>query len=328
MENKGITPRNSGGSSPSGTRKHRIRITLLRVANREVCGEDKSNGQSAEGEGKRMICKIWFERVRDAASLFWARVGWSLVLLLGLFAADSYAKKLGPVEWSLSTDAASVAPGSAVLLRLKAMIAPGFHLYSLTTPQGGPIATTIRITSPEIAGVSIYEPKPERHTDPSFNIPVETYSGEVDFLISATLKKDAAEGPLMLDATVRYQACSDRICLPPVERLAVSTISIQKSAGATNIRIPKEYVQTGGPVRERSGPSQSEAPLSPDFLLLAFGFGLAAIFTPCVFPMMPLTVSYFLKRNQAMRRVVLFQALLFCAGIVILFSALALLVTL
>jgi hypothetical protein len=135
-----------------------------------MCGEDKSNGQSAEGEGKRMTCKIWFERVRVAASLFWARVGWSLVLLLGLFAADSYAKKLGPVEWSLSTDAASVAPGSAVLLRLKAMIAPGFHLYSLTTPQGGPIATTIRITSPEIAVVSIYEPKPERHTDPSSTV--------------------------------------------------------------------------------------------------------------------------------------------------------------
>ena len=37
-----------------------------------------------------MTCKIWFERVRVAASLFWARVGWSLVLLLGLFAADSY----------------------------------------------------------------------------------------------------------------------------------------------------------------------------------------------------------------------------------------------
>src|SRR5260370_29218412 len=118
-----------------------------------------------------MTCKIWFERVRVAASLFWVRVGWSLVLLLGLFAADSYAKKLGPVEWSLSTDAASVAPGSAVLLRLKPMIAPGFHLYSLTTPHSGPIATTIRITSPEIAGDSIYEPKPAPPPHPSLTIP-------------------------------------------------------------------------------------------------------------------------------------------------------------
>jgi len=275
-----------------------------------------------------MTCRIWFEAVRGAASLFPSRVGWSVVLLLGLFAVNSHAKKIGPVEWSLSTDATSVAPGSSVLLRLKAVIAPGFHLYSLTTPQGGPIPTTIRIAAPPIAGVSIYEPKPERHTDPSFNIPVETYSGEVDFLISTTLRKDVAEGPLMLDATVRYQACSDRICLPPVERLAVSTISIQKSAGATNIRIPKEYVQTGKPVRERSGPAKSGPHLSPDFLLLAFGFGLAAIFTPCVFPMMPLTVSYFLKRNHANRRAVVFQALLFCAGIVVLFSALGLLVTL
>jgi len=62
------------------------------------------------------------------------------------------------------------------------------------------------------------------------------------------------------------------------------------------------------------------------FLLVAFGFGLAAIFTPCVFPMIPITMSFFLNR-QGTRRESVFQAVLFCLGIVVLFSGLGLMTT-
>jgi thiol:disulfide interchange protein len=62
------------------------------------------------------------------------------------------------------------------------------------------------------------------------------------------------------------------------------------------------------------------------FLLVAFGFGLAAIFTPCVFPMIPITMSFFLNR-QGTRRESVFHAVLFCLGIVVLFSGLGLLTT-
>ncbi|MCL4402916.1 MAG: glycosyltransferase, partial [Acidobacteria bacterium] len=58
------------------------------------------------------------------------------------------------------------------------------------------------------------------------------------------------------------------------------------------------------------------------FLLLAFGFGLAAIFTPCVFPMIPITVSFFLNRQSSV-----FQAVVFSLGIVVLFSGLGLITT-
>jgi cytochrome c biogenesis protein CcdA len=61
---------------------------------------------------------------------------------------------------------------------------------------------------------------------------------------------------------------------------------------------------------------------------LAFVSGLAALFTPWVFPMVPLTVSYFRNRNPSDRRAALSQALLFCAGIVILFAAIGFVATL
>ncbi|HEY2018324.1 MAG TPA: cytochrome c biogenesis protein CcdA, partial [Bryobacteraceae bacterium] len=63
------------------------------------------------------------------------------------------------------------------------------------------------------------------------------------------------------------------------------------------------------------------------FLLVAFGFGLASIFTPCVFPMIPITMSYFLNRQAGSRRDSVMQAVVFCLGIIVLFSGLGLLLT-
>ena len=54
----------------------------------------------------------------------------------------------------------------------------------------------------------------------------------------------------------------------------------------------------------------------------AFGFGLASIFTPCVFPMIPITMSYFVNKQGSLR-----QAVIFCLGIIVLFSGIGLLVT-
>jgi thiol:disulfide interchange protein DsbD len=61
--------------------------------------------------------------------------------------------------------------------------------------------------------------------------------------------------------------------------------------------------------------------------LVAFGLGIAAIFTPCVFPMIPITVSFFLQKGNLSRGQGLFQALLFSLGIVVLFSGLGLITT-
>ena len=63
------------------------------------------------------------------------------------------------------------------------------------------------------------------------------------------------------------------------------------------------------------------------FLSVAFGFGLGAVFTPCVFPMIPITMSYFLNRRSEDRREGIIHAVVFCLGIVALFTALGLLVT-
>jgi len=244
-----------------------------------------------------------------------------LAILLAAALSPASAQKLDPVQWTLSSDSQKAAPGSSVTLKLTAKLDENWHLYSLTTPKGGPIPTTAGLAENQtIAGFKLYQPKPARKFDPNFNLDTETFEKEAVFWITADLKKDAPSGPLELTAQVRYQACDDRQCLPPRKKTASFTLVVDPSAppAAGFVRSP-EYTEIGAATPAASA---SPAPAKTDdnmlsFVLTAFGFGLATIFTPCVFPMIPITVSFFLGQRGG-----IVQALVFCLGIIVLFCAL------
>jgi thiol:disulfide interchange protein DsbD len=233
-----------------------------------------------------------------------------------------YAINLNPVEWSLRAEDEKVPPGSTIVLRLHAVIADGYHLYSFTTPAGGPIKTTASFhANPDIRNLRVYQPRPDRHQDPTLNVPVETFQSGVDFLISGELPKNAAPGNAIVTGSVRYQACSDQICLPPVTKTATTSITVQPGAVVAKASIPGGYQLVSGsePILTTR---QNKAKLSIGwhFVLLAFGFGLAALFTPCVFPMIPMTISFFVGGQSSGSGAPLRGAVLFCSGIVVLFS--------
>src|SRR5215472_16106046 len=243
--------------------------------------------------------------------------------LLSVFGAED------PVKWALTFEAGTAQPGSHVLAKFTAKIEPGWHLYSLTTPKGGPIPSTSSLAeSPVVSSFKLYQPKPERKLDPNFQIDTETFANEVVLLYDIELKKDAPVGPAEITAQVRYQCCNDRSCLPPKRKSASATITIDPAAKVQAVAIPPGYTEFR-PVADAPS-TAAPAPVVPApeasgfglFLLTAFGAGLAAIFTPCVFPMIPFTVSYFVNRQTGNRRDGVFQAVLFCLGIVVMFTGL------
>ena len=152
--------------------------------------------------------------------------------------------KLDPAHWSLELQPTAAPPGSKILARLEAKLDAGWHLYSLTTPRGGPNPTTIHLTdNPAVETFQVFEPPPKRAFDPNFNLDTETYEGGAAFLIEVELKKDAAAGPSEITAAVRYQACNDRLCLPPQTRTAAATLKIDPSASAASVAIPAGYTE-------------------------------------------------------------------------------------
>jgi thiol:disulfide interchange protein len=260
-------------------------------------------------------------------------------VFLALSAVSLAKAKDDPVQWTLApaNGAGRVAPGSAVTLDLKATIQPGWHLYSPTTPPGGPIITRIRLNpNPNIASYQVYRPQPVRKLDPSFNVDTETYAGQAVFLIAANAAKSAS-GSSDVAAVVRYQACSDTRCLNPVQKTATAHLTFVAGAPAASSAIPTGYgLVPAAAVSAPASPASSAVPVQPSgtgfaFLLTAFGFGVAALFTPCVFPMIPITVSFFLNQNQTdsadRKRNGWLQALVFCLGIIVLFTGLGLLAT-
>lgn len=212
----------------------------------------------------------------------------------------------------------------------------GWHLYSPTTPPGGPIPTKIELAGDEaVAGFEIYQRPPTVKFDPNFQLETETYAGEAVFLVVVTLASGAAPGPVDLSARVRYQLCTDKVCLPPVRKTATATLLVDSAATSPPASIPAGFV-VSVPVGGSVAPAEPPAPARGSgadqggtlaFLAVAFGLGLAAIFTPCVFPMIPITMSFFLKQHTRVRRDTVIQATVFCGGIIVLFSSLGLVTT-
>ncbi|MBZ5579182.1 MAG: thioredoxin family protein [Acidobacteriia bacterium] len=248
-----------------------------------------------------------------------------------LIAGCALAQGIGSnqVHWSLAVEPGSAAPGAKVLARMTGQIDPGWHLYSLSTPSA--IQTTVQLApNPAVDRVRVLQPPPHRAYDPNFQTDTETFQGSVVFLLELELKKDAPAGAAELSVTARYQTCNDKVCIPPVRRTATATLTVDPAAPTAAVPIPANYAerQPGGAPNAIADP----APASQNqgwwaFLLLAFGFGLATIFTPCVFPMIPITMSYFLNQHTGERRDAVTQAVVFCLGIIVLFSGLGLLMT-
>ena len=132
-------------------------------------------------------------------------------------AADSLS--LRPVRWSVVGGSAprDVIAGRTVPITLHAVIAKGWHIYSLTQKPGGPIPLRLELVGAAdvvMRGV-VDAPKPERTFDKNFGIETELYSGSPRFIIPVGAPGKSLTGLRRFQIAARYQVCSDKVCLPP-----------------------------------------------------------------------------------------------------------------
>jgi thiol:disulfide interchange protein DsbD len=243
---------------------------------------------------------------------------------LVLLAAGALAQAQDRVAWTLAAEPSSVAPAGGTLVRAAARIQAGWHLYSASSAAG--IPATFQVEPGALARV--LQPPPKKAFDKNLNAEAETYEGDVAFLLEVKLPADAQPGPAALTVKVRFQTCNDSLC-DQGRWTGTAPIVVDPAAHAA-LTIPPGYVEAKPPAVPAAETSDSPAPPPQGwaaFLMVAFGFGLASIFTPCVFPMIPITMSYFLNRQSGGRGDGVAQAVVFCLGIIVLFSGIGLLVT-
>jgi thiol:disulfide interchange protein DsbD len=194
----------------------------------------------------------------------------------------------------------------------------------------GPNPTTANVVeNAAVESFKIFQPYPLKKLDPTIDLDTEMFEDRMDLWVPVRIKSDA-KGPVEIAVQARYQACDDRECLRPVTKTGNVMLTIDPAAPAVAaFAVPARYVDVGDKaVVAAMAQSLAAKPKTGSddglvgFALIAFGAGLAAIFTPCVFPMIPITVSFFLNQRGG-----ILQAVVFAAGIVAMFCSLALALT-
>ncbi len=230
--------------------------------------------------------------------------------------------KSGLMEFEISLTPAKPAVGQEVTLSIKAKVKEPWHTFALDQdPEMAGLPTTIEIgemTGLEAIGEDfVPSAEPEIHTIDEFTQRI--HHGEITW----TRKYLVAAPSTSLKGSVRFQLCSNGTCLPPTK----APFELTLNAGADR------SLETAGAGSDTTAQTPSAASpknngLAKDgllpFILTAIGSGFIALLTPCVFPMIPVTVAFFLKQEEKKAGSSLKLAIVYCLSIIGAFTILGL----
>ena len=210
-----------------------------------------------------------------------------------------------PITWDYETRQINDAEAELII---KATIERGWHLYALDLPSNdGPDPTTITIapsTDFELLGEPT-EGKFKSEYDPNFDMDLNYHEKEAIFIQKVKLNTLT---PFTINAVIAFMVCNEEMCLPPDEM--EFSFQLNSSGSQVNDTSTEEVMVQISEVVPEIPQLDMEHPLSNCgeekqeinnvWLVFLFGFlgGLLALLTPCVFPMIPLTVSFFTKGGK------------------------------
>ncbi|MGB7786255.1 MAG: cytochrome c biogenesis protein CcdA [Salinimicrobium sp.] len=228
-----------------------------------------------------------------------------LMLLLFLLPLQPLlAQIMEAPEWHVTADRKEVKAGEEINLILKAEIPEDWYMYSSDfDPDLGPMLTEIHFDSPEgyeIVG-ELVPVDPKKKYD-------ELWEGEYTYFTKKAHFKQkikiTAEDPV-IKGSISYQICSDVTgqCIPYESDFSVDLSGAEKAAPTAAAAASNS--SSTPPLKELKPFKNSFAPVEEEkgwtglltFFFIAFGAGLAALLTPCVFPMIPMTVTFFTKSS-------------------------------
>jgi len=214
-----------------------------------------------------------------------------------------------PVTWKFGYE--KKGEGNYELI-FTALIEEGSHIYSMDIPAGGPIPTSIVTESTDVFkpdGKAYEITVPEEVFDEAFGLKIKSFSNKAEFR-----QKIVSSSPsFTVNGVVNYMACNNVTCSPPKD--VEFSIRIGSSGSETTV----------APVKGNSSGSGNKGLFG--FFLISLLAGFAGILTPCVFPMIPMTVAFFARGSES-RGKSLVKALIFGLSIIIIYSSLGIIVSL
>lgn len=248
-----------------------------------------------------------------------------LFLIAFLYTACLSAQILNPAKWRYAPSVEQAKVGDEVDLIFKATIDADWYLYSSEFPcEDGPIKTSFNLvpnSSYQLIG-KIVPINPVDKYDDIFECDVKVFKKTAEF----RQKIKILATPLVLTGESDYQVCTEKTgqCVPGGEDFSFDIAVSGGPAQSEGDTVPvTETIDLVVPTNtESNGPILDSSLVKEDpqgksllgFLLISFLAGLAALITPCVFPMIPMTVSFFTGRGTR------FQALMYGFFIILIYS--------
>jgi len=224
-------------------------------------------------------------------------------ILFVLISVVSSAQIFTPVEWEFSQKQLS---DTEIELQFKANIDEGWHLYSQHIADDGPVPTEFTfITEGSYELIdNVIEGEPIEEFDPNFDMVLKYFGHEAIF--TQKIKITSAED-FTLAGDVYFMVCDEAQCLPP--EVAEFSFKIKGVDGGSVV------AETENTTDKKEGKGMW------GLFFIAFISGFAALLTPCVFPMIPMTVSFFTKQSKTKAKGIA-NAIIYGLSIIVIYVAL------
>lgn len=269
-------------------------------------------------------------------------------LVMALLCLPVFAQIQEPVKFK--TELKTLSANEAEII-FSGAVENGWHIYSTDLPEGGPISATFnvdKIEGAEVVGKLMPRGKEIEKMDPIFEMKVRYFEKQATFVQKIKL----TGGDYKIVGYLEYGACNDENCLPPTSvdfaftgkaagntsaaaETATTETAATEAAADTTQAVPAAAVVTGtadywAPVITELG-SYGENINNESHTWIYIFFtgmlgGLLALFTPCVWPIIPMTVSFFLKRTKDKKKGIR-DAFTYGASIVVIYVGLGLIIT-
>lgn len=262
----------------------------------------------------------------------------AFIMLLATSVACLNAEIINPVKWDKSIKMTSDKSG---VITFSATISDGWHIYSMNLPKDGPVPLSVKwdnLSGVKLVGDLTPSRPPHEEVDMVLHLKLGWWTKDISLTQNFTLTSSSYN----IDGSIKYMVCNNATCQPPTtEPFSFKNIATTQKAASdttnviTTAKAPTSTVVNSdklwAPVTFVDDASSSTPAATATHTLWYIFFGgfiggLLALLTPCVWPMIPLTVSFFLK-NSGSRRKSISRAILYGISIIVIYLLLGLFIT-
>ena len=231
------------------------------------------------------------------------------------------------VKIKLESSQEKAARNSLLKVALKVSVEKGWHINSNKPHEDFLIPTKVISTDKKFPLAKVEFPKAEDLTLGISDKPVSVFEGDIVINLLVNIDKELSPGSYKIPIKVEYQSCNNQTCMPPTSVSDSFEITVtNETAAATQVNQaetkPAEQTQT--PVVQQKDDNAIASTLEKSglflSLLIIFLGGLALNLTPCVYPLIPITVGYFGGQSEGRTSKLFLLGILYVLGMALTYS--------